>query len=50
LTSASSSANITDRAYRLPYSTVKRLSRSTASAVASTDSTGVMPDPATIAA
>ena len=48
--SASSSANITDRAYRLPYSTVNRLSGSTASAVATSDSTGVIPEPATTAA
>jgi hypothetical protein len=48
--SASSSANITERAWRLPYSSVNRLSGSTDSAVATSDRIGVMPEPAATAA
>jgi hypothetical protein len=41
---------MTLRAYRFPYTIVTVLVGSVASAVAATDSTGVMPEPATIAA
>ena len=47
--SANSSANITVLAVRLPYTRVKVLAGSTTRAVATSDSTGVMPEPATTA-
>ncbi len=41
---------MTLRAYRFPYTSVNRLAGSTASAVAISESTGVMPEPAATAA